>query len=442
MKDTKQTLIELKELIEDMIERLDAPPPAEPANAAAAAAPTPVPAAAPEGKGRLAIVVGHMKSARGANGVAPISESEYIWNKELAETIANEAHRAGHVCELFFRDGVGVPGAYDAAEAFDPDSVMELHFNAADGRARGTETLRGSQPEAAEWAQHVHDSMVSLYSRQGRLDRGIKKLKAGDRGHQSVSQLDSVPTVIIEPFFGDSPEDAKSGQEKKRELAAALASAFDSFMQTDATPGRSGGESLNGQEAAAPAAKLAPELRLAMGRQIVKFEARRDSAGRIAVYKLPAADGGGTYEVAGINDRYHPVKVRELRDLISAGNHTEAETEAAAYIATYTDRVDPWVTNPGVEFYLRDSAFNRGAGGAAKILQLALEVTADGKIGPLTKEAAAKAGADPRGFLKKLRAAREEYEVRYIGKRAIFWAGLNNRWNHALAAAETFIDKV
>lgn len=437
MKNTKETLIELKELIENMIERADTEENAAPVAAVTAPviSPPPTPATgADSGKGRLAIVVGHTKIAPGAFATAPLSASEYPWNSHLAGMIKSAAEAEGHACELFFRDRVGVEGAYEKAEEWDPDAVMELHFNAANGQARGTETLRGIQPEASEWAECVHDAMLSLYDRSGKADRGIKKLRPGDRGHQSVSQLENVPSVLIEPFFGDAAEDARLGQEKKDALGKALAAAFIRFMDSDSMPGRPGGQAPDASVAAA--ARLTPELRLRMGKQIVKFEGRRDSAGKLAVYKLPRGDGGGTYEVAGINDRYHPEKVRELRDLIAAGEHQKAEDEAAEYIMRYTDRVDPWVSVPGVEFYLRDSAFNRGAGGAAKILQLALGVTADGKVGPNTLTAL-KAEETKPPFLQKLRDAREEYEVRYIGKRPQFWAGLTNRWNNALAFAKT-----
>ena len=54
------------------------------------------------------------------------------------------------------------------------------------------------------------------------------------------------------------------------------------------------------------------DLRRAMAKAIVDFEARRDARGRLAVYRLPAGDGGGSYEVAGINDRYHPTEAAHL----------------------------------------------------------------------------------------------------------------------------------
>lgn len=172
--------------------------------------------------------------------------------------------------------------------------------------------------------------------------------------------------------------------------------------------------------------------RLKIAAQIVNFEARRDSKGRIMVYRLPSNDGGGTYEVAGINQRFHPDEAARLRDLIEAGKQDEAEKLADEYIASYTDVVAKWTTVGPIESYLRDSAFNRGPTGAAKILQIALGVKADGRIGPVTVEALRKAEEDPEKLLAALREARETYELRVSGRRPNLWKGLVNRWNGAL----------
>jgi lysozyme family protein len=58
-------------------------------------------------------------------------------------------------------------------------------------------------------------------------------------------------------------------------------------------------------------------------------------------------------------------------------------------------RADFWRNDfpPALAFQLFDAAVNHGAGNAAKILQRALGVEADGKIGPVTR--AAVAAADP-----------------------------------------------
>lgn len=191
-----------------------------------------------------------------------------------------------------------------------------------------------------------------------------------------------------------------------------------------------------------PAPRLPYQIRI--GEWIVNAEARRDAKGRIAIYKLPKADGGGTFEVAGINDRYHPHQAEHLKDLIELGQHAKAEQAAAEYILAYTDRVTNWTSIVAFEAFLRDCAFNRGPGGAAKILQIALgTVAVDGDVGPKTRQALATVTLDQRkAFLAKLREARETYERRIApptGARAKFWKGLINRWNKAHAFALTYV---
>ena len=179
------------------------------------------------------------------------------------------------------------------------------------------------------------------------------------------------------------------------------------------------------------------ELRKKMAESIVNFEARRDAQGHLRVYILPAGDGGGRYEVAGINDRYHPQEAAKLRQLIDAGRFDEAEDYAAELIAEYTDVVAKWTTVPEIEAYLRDCAFNRGPGGAAKILQIALGVKVDGGVGTETLGALREAEKDPVKLLAMLRVASEQYEIRVAGRREKFWNGLVNRWDNSLAFASS-----
>ena len=115
-----------------------------------------------------------------------------------------------------------------------------------------------------------------------------------------------------------------------------------------------------------------PDYQLKIGQWIVNAEARRDSKGRIRVYPLPKGDGGGTYEVAGIDDRYDPQMAPHLRNLIELGQQAQAEIDAAEYILGNTDVVQSWSQVPAIEVYLRDCCFNRGPTGAAKIFQIAL----------------------------------------------------------------------
>jgi lysozyme family protein len=185
-----------------------------------------------------------------------------------------------------------------------------------------------------------------------------------------------------------------------------------------------------------------PEDRRKMMDFVVNAEARRDKMGRLRVYKLPAADGGGTYEVAGINDRFHPAAAAKLRDLLAANRQGHAENFIRDYLLDYTAVVAKWTQHPAIEAFLRDTAFNRGPKGALRILQIALKVADDGKWGPMTKSALTAALKSPGALLQNLRTARESYEIRIappVGARAKFWRGLVNRWDKALSFAETLL---
>ena len=178
----------------------------------------------------------------------------------------------------------------------------------------------------------------------------------------------------------------------------------------------------------------------ATGKFIVDCEARRDAQGRIKIYRLPKADGGGTFEIAGINDRYHPEAAKQLAKMIANNLHAAAETLAQDYILQYTDVVSSWHPSSAVQAYLRDTAFNRGPGGAAKILQRALGVKIDGSVGPITKAAAAQVSAAK--LLLDLRKAREAYELQIappIGARAKFWKGLQSRWDKSLKFTQSLL---
>ena len=180
--------------------------------------------------------------------------------------------------------------------------------------------------------------------------------------------------------------------------------------------------------------------RLAIGKFIVDCEARRDGQGRLQVYDLPSADGGGTMEVAGINDRYHPDQAKELAALIAAGDHLAAELLAREYILDYTDVVLGWHPHIAVESYLRDTAFNRGPGGAAKIYQRAVGAKIDGKVGPVTKATGGVLIASE--LLLCLRRAREAYEQQIappLGARKKFWKGLQSRWDKALKFSQSLL---
>lgn len=188
------------------------------------------------------------------------------------------------------------------------------------------------------------------------------------------------------------------------------------------------------------------EIQKAFAQWTLNMEARRDSDGKLVVYRLPGGDGGGDFEVAGINDRYHPRMARTLRAMILRGEHDEAEIRARDYLENYTDAVNEWHPDEVVEGYLRCCAFNRGPKGAAWILQYALRYgfspslysdayLLDGEYGRVTRRGAYSVAAqDPEKMLFALFGARAIYErtpTAWKGSRdegSIFWHGLYRRF--------------
>lgn len=181
-------------------------------------------------------------------------------------------------------------------------------------------------------------------------------------------------------------------------------------------------------------------------------ERRLDDNGNLKVYRLPAGDGGGRFEVAGITERFDSAVVHKLVDLIGKGHYKAAEKLAKEYYIQDTDDAKKWTTIPWLEVFLRDAIFHRGEGGATKMLQIALNtlprvgigIKVDGGFGPKTAARLAHAlnHTEPQAFLLELRKASEVYEKMIappVGNRAKFWRGLLARFDARYEFAKTFV---
>jgi len=166
----------------------------------------------------------------------------------------------------------------------------------------------------------------------------------------------------------------------------------------------------------------------------IDFEARKDKQGNVQVYKLPAGDMGGNFEVAGINDKYHPDAFRRISSLPAQ----ERAQAAARYVKEYTS---PFVSKlpKEVQPFAQDLAFNRGMGGATKYIQQGLntlgqKVAVDGGLGP--KTLAAINQVDPKALMRAASQAQLEDEYRMAQRnpaRKKFIGGLENRIRNRLA---------
>jgi len=160
-----------------------------------------------------------------------------------------------------------------------------------------------------------------------------------------------------------------------------------------------------------PPTEPQPSGELPLPLQTVEWEGRKDKQGNLAVYKLPSGDMGGNFEVAGINDRYHPEAFKAISSLPAQ----ERAKAAAEYIQGYTAPLVEKLPQP-LQPFTQDLAFNRGLGGATKYIQQGLnalgqKVAVDGGFGP--KTLAAINQVEPRALMRAASDAQlqDEYNM-------------------------------
>lgn len=188
---------------------------------------------------KLVVIPGHEKRSSGAVANKFLGvKNEYEFAMKVSEKMHKIAAEEGVELHVCVRDGVGISGAYAKARLVDPDAVIELHFNAFDQKASGTEVLFyddcDRDPKAEEaFVKCLLGNLYDVYGRKGKSKRGGKELKFGERGWFSTSRMMSCPSVIVEPFFGDNEKEAKMASEKIDALAKSLVKSFKEYMKGD-----------------------------------------------------------------------------------------------------------------------------------------------------------------------------------------------------------------
>lgn len=181
---------------------------------------------------KIGIIVGHEKNKPGADVASPINSSEYPVNKKIAEQIKAEAEARGFQCVVILRDGVGIGGAYGKAMREGCDCVIELHFNAFNKKAFGTETLCTKGSDDRAFAKIVQNHLVKCFERTGRGDRGVKALGVSDRGGFSVHSFPTGVNCLVEPFFSDNVSEVDLYLRKRDEYPKALVDAVTEWAKS------------------------------------------------------------------------------------------------------------------------------------------------------------------------------------------------------------------
>lgn len=187
---------------------------------------------------RLAIIIGHKSTEQGATGLKPLGMSEWKFNKDFMFPLIQKfaKRKLDFEVEMFDKSG----GSYATAgrtvdmwlSGADKGCAIELHFNSAGVGAYGTETLvEADDPTTFAFAKLCQDNMCEVFSRTySSGDRGVKKLKSGERGHYPLLCVKS-PIVIVEPTFaGSNPVEATFLWSRKEAYAKCLVDAAAEFL--------------------------------------------------------------------------------------------------------------------------------------------------------------------------------------------------------------------
>ncbi len=135
------------------------------------------------------------------------NETEFQYNQRIAKLIKRDWDSDKDL-QLFWRSGKGIEGVAKDVGLYSPDLSIELHNNAFDGVTAGCESLAlyGDILSIA-MGTAFSTAFCAKYGRRLRND-GCKQLKSGDRGFKNLSLIPNGRIrILVEPFFGDNPQD-------------------------------------------------------------------------------------------------------------------------------------------------------------------------------------------------------------------------------------------
>jgi N-acetylmuramoyl-L-alanine amidase len=178
----------------------------------------------------VCISIGHSSKDEGACS-ADGSVKEYSYNKELAEFIKEELAKSNVEGVITNRltngGGTGMTADIKAVNSFKSECIIELHANAFNNKATGTETLYWhTSTKGKKLANAIQCEMTKAL---GLADRGVKGITGSDRGG-AVLRGSYYPMVITEPFFIDNDSDLEKATTHKKELAKAIAAGILAYL--------------------------------------------------------------------------------------------------------------------------------------------------------------------------------------------------------------------
>lgn len=180
---------------------------------------------------KVAISIGHNPQRQGATIFGQISE--YGETAAVVGQCIKHFTRAGHECHIV---GTG-PLEYKVEEAnrLNADIAVEVHLNAANGRASGCETLYC--PGSEEGKLLAESIQRYLADAVGNRDRGAKEgwyRMNRDNGPDYFLEQTNCPAVIVEPYFIDAEHGLKADNWTSEKIAMAILTGAEEFMEDTA----------------------------------------------------------------------------------------------------------------------------------------------------------------------------------------------------------------
>lgn len=180
-------------------------------------------------EGKLVMIcVGHHPDAQGAqNNTGHFTGmTEWRFNRDLAPEIAKRMKVNRPMVRARIERNWSVSSINSVINSQKPVVVIELHANAFDRNATGTEMLYWHSSEGGErLAQELENAVVAAL---GLRYRGVKSRESGDRGALFL-QKTAMPAVLCESFFIDNSRDLAIAIQKRSELAQAYADVLDAL---------------------------------------------------------------------------------------------------------------------------------------------------------------------------------------------------------------------
>ena len=178
---------------------------------------------------KICVNIGHggIGSNYDSGAIAADGTHEYIFNKErLLPHLQKALESKGHKVIVIGQNKTfsELPARINAEK---PDVIISLHYNAFNKKATGSEVLYWkTSSKSKKLAELVQSQIVGAL---GLANRGAKGLSSG-RG-SALLKLTNAPCVILEPFFGDNPNDWKVANEKIKNLAEGIADGIEEWIE-------------------------------------------------------------------------------------------------------------------------------------------------------------------------------------------------------------------